>query len=86
MLSQIQVSEYIKRTLTGNRYHTTGEVTTVKRYYGAQAVKEAKRDAGFDFNADPKVVEVQVFDDFGDEVLHLEKNAMTKKCITRVSA
>ena len=62
------------------------EKTSFKQFYGTDAVKLAKSDAGKLFNSSPKVIEVKVWDADNKQVLHLEKNPMTLECITRMSA
>jgi hypothetical protein len=62
------------------------EKTLVEKYWGTDAVKLAKSEAGKVFNGNKKVIEVKVTNSENETVLHLVKDPMTLECKIRVSA
>ena len=61
------------------------EKTTVGTRFGDNAVKVAKMEMGSAFNSNPKVLEVEVWNERDEQVLKLSKNPLTLTCIYRVS-
>ena len=77
----VKFAEFRKITKIGR----FDEQTSYGEIYGDDAVEIAKSKMGLEFHSDPKVLEVEVWDENFKQVLMLRKNPITLTCIYRIS-